>query len=57
MGIVISKINSGDQANKDKADNTKPPVDGAVRLSALEMNNLHFGSDKTTPLASSGNKA
>ena len=50
MEIVTGKIttNVGKQQQQDIQE--APPVPGAVRLSPMEMNMLHFGSPRNSPL-------
>lgn len=42
-----------------RADNTDmpTPAKGAVRLTPLQMNMLHFGSDKHTPITKNSDPA
>lgn len=50
MGIVLGKISTA-APGTDHGNNQRPPVPGAVLLTPLEMNMLHFGSEKHTPIA------
>lgn len=50
MGIVLGKINSVTTVARPRQTDVRPPVPGAVRLTALEMNMLHFGSDRHSPV-------
>ncbi len=50
MGIVLGKVSAANAPAQNLSSDVKPPVPGAVRLTPLEMNMLHFGSDKHSPL-------
>ena len=50
MGIVLGKVSDAKAIAQNLTTEVKPPVPGAVRLTPLEMNMLHFGSDKHSPL-------
>lgn len=50
MGIVLGKINSATPVRQPRQTDVRPPVPGAVQLNPLEMNMLHFGSDRHSPV-------
>ena len=51
MGIVLGNVSSAPTGRPTAPKHEQvPPVEGAVRLTAMEMNMLHFGSGKNSPL-------
>ena len=56
MGIVVSKSDHTPSGGVVNVELMPPSVDGAVRLTPMQMNMLHFGSDKKTLRQDGGQK-
>ena len=50
MDIKLGKVPAPVPPELRMPPDVRPPVPGAVRLTPLEMNMLHFGSDRHSPL-------